>query len=126
MKLILESIPLSRNEDIDRFLSFYDEMIKEKRLTEFKKYSLTRKKVKKLKNEEDEWEDDQKDEEFANLTKQIVMKNKGNFESYFEGLESKYGKKKGRKNHEIEEEKFEEIRNKFEKNKKDKSKKAKK
>ena len=87
--MILESIPLSRNEDIGRFLKFYDEMIEEKKLENYKKYPTSRKRIKKLKEEDDEWEDD-KNEEFEKLTKAITLKNKGNFENYFDTLEKKY------------------------------------
>ena len=123
--MILESIPLSRNEDIGRFLKFYDEMIEEKKLENYKKYPTSRKRIKKLKEEDDEWEDD-KNEEFEKLTKAITLKNKGNFENYFDTLEKKYAKNKKNIDLELNDEKFDEIQKKLENNKKENLKKIKK
>lgn len=117
---ILECVPLSQNEDIDRFTKFLDEMIAEKKLPEYKKYDSTKKKIKKLKDENDEWEDYNKNEDFNKLVKQIALKNKTNFESYFDHLEQKYGaedRKKKIKNKEIDEEEFQEIQKKIVKKK---------
>lgn len=38
MKKLLETIILSKNEDIPRFLKFYDQQIEQGNLTEFKVY----------------------------------------------------------------------------------------
>ena len=60
---LLEWIPLSKNEDIVRYIEFFEEEINQKRLKKYKNFALTRKKVKKLKIEkiEEEKEEDMKD-----------------------------------------------------------------
>ena len=122
--MLLETIPLSRNEDVERYLKFYDDLLKEKKLEEFKKFSTSRKRIKKLKDEADEWEDEEKKEGFDDLVKAITLKNKPNFENYFDSLEKKYAKKNGKE--EIADGEFEEIQKKLEKNKKENVKKIKK
>ena len=109
--LILETIPLSRNEDVERYLKFYEDLITQKKLEEFKKFATSRKKIKKLKDETDEWEDEEKKEDFGDLVKAITLKNKSNFENYFDNLEQKYAKKNNKKKgkEEIDDGKFEEI-----------------
>lgn len=126
--MILETIPLSRNEDVERYLKFYDDLIKEKKLEEFKKFSTSRKRIKKIKDEADEWEDEEKKEGFDDLVKAITLKNKPNFENYFESLEKKYAQKNNKKNgkKDIDDGEFEEIQKKLDKNKKDNVKKIKK
>lgn len=127
MTKILECVPLSRNEDIERYLQFFDKMIKEKKLPEYKKYDTTKNKIKKLKDEDDEWEDCQKKGDFNSLVLEITNKNKNrsNFENYFEQLEKKYtGKNK--KKQELNDEEFEEIQKKLDEKKKKNIKKVKK
>jgi hypothetical protein len=45
MTLILEEIPLSRNEDMDRFKSIYERLFQEKTLKKNKKFENTIDKV---------------------------------------------------------------------------------
>jgi len=52
MLQLIESIPLSTNEDIPRFIAFFEEKIKTKELTSYKAFDRTKNKVRKLKNEE--------------------------------------------------------------------------
>jgi hypothetical protein len=45
---LLEFIPLSTNEDIPRFIEFFETKIKEKVIEKFKKFDKTKGKVRKL------------------------------------------------------------------------------
>ena len=56
---LLESIPLSRQQDVERFLEFYEEKIKEGTIKRTKKFGDTKSKVRPLPDEEEEWEDAQ-------------------------------------------------------------------
>lgn len=127
MTKILECVPLSRNEDIERYLQFFDKMIAEKKLNEFKKYDTTRNKIKKLKDENDEWEDCEKKGDFNSLVQEITNKNKNrnNFENYFDQLEKKYAGK-NKKKQELNDDEFEEIQKKLDEKKKKSIKKVKK
>lgn len=53
---LIESIPLSRNEDIPRFISFFEEQIESKAIPRFKAFEKTKNKVRLLQSEEKEWE----------------------------------------------------------------------
>lgn len=48
MRGLLENIPLSTNEDIERYLQIYDNLFKEKVLIKTKKYTSTKNKIRKL------------------------------------------------------------------------------
>lgn len=67
MKSLLESIILSRNEDIERFLKFYDQQIAEKKLRNYRAYEITKKKIRKL----DTHESAQADKELTSLVAMI-------------------------------------------------------
>ena len=57
MTNILESIPLSRNEDVERFLAFYDEQIEAGLLKSFAKYKKTKDLIVFVEEEEEAEED---------------------------------------------------------------------
>jgi DnaJ family protein C protein 9 len=48
---LIESIPLSRNEDISRFISYFEKQIESKTIPHFKAFDKTKNKVRLLKNE---------------------------------------------------------------------------
>ncbi len=48
---LLENIPLSRDQDIERFMEFYEEKFKDKTLKKTKKFTETKNKVRLLPNE---------------------------------------------------------------------------
>lgn len=54
MTLILEEIPLSRNEDLDRFKKIYQKLFDDKKLKKNKKYETTINKVRLLEDESEE------------------------------------------------------------------------
>jgi len=51
LKSLLETIILSKNEDIPRFLKFYDQKIEEEKIPIFRAYSISRTKIRKLNTE---------------------------------------------------------------------------
>jgi DnaJ homolog subfamily C member 9 len=97
MRQILEQIPLSKNSDVPRFVTFFEGLIKSagKNPPEWKaKFIATKGKVKKLREEKPS----KKDKGLDDLTNQIMKrKNQGNQENFFDHLEAVYGKpKKGK------------------------------
>lgn len=50
MTKLLESIPLSANEDIPRFIQFFEEKIANKELKKYKTFDKTKNKVRELKD----------------------------------------------------------------------------
>ena len=82
---LLEWIPLSKNEDIDRLLKIIDKAIKEGKVKKFPKYSTSKKKVKLLKEEEIG------EEGMADLKKQIMKKREQDTGDLLERLAAKYG-----------------------------------
>lgn len=81
---LLEYIPLSRNEDVDRFLAIYDELFKQRILKKNKNYTATKNKINSV-EEDDEEEVQQEKEKFDDLYKQI-MNNKTQRTSYLDNL----------------------------------------
>lgn len=51
MKKLLETIILSKNEDIPRFIEFYDKQIEQGILTEYKAYETSKNKIKTLRED---------------------------------------------------------------------------
>lgn len=51
MKKLLETIILSKNEDIPRFIEFYDKQIEQGNLTEYKAYETSKNKIKTLRED---------------------------------------------------------------------------
>ncbi|CAD8100281.1 unnamed protein product [Paramecium primaurelia] len=89
LKCLLENIILSRNEDIPRFLEFYDKMIQQKKITDYKIYQTSRNKIKKLKEDKKAQQID-----MDQLTKQIRQRPKNTFDQFIQQMEQKYHKPK--------------------------------
>lgn len=104
---------MSRNEDVERYLAFFDDAVKEKKLKEYKIYSKSRGKIKLLAAEDDEWEEVKEAKEcLKDLSKQIMLKNRNNHSGMIEALEQKYGQKKGsskNKEYELDDGAFEKL-----------------
>ncbi|KRX03886.1 DnaJ domain [Pseudocohnilembus persalinus] len=90
--LILENIILSENEDVDRFVKFYEEQIKQKNIKKFVKFDITKKKIRLLQDESEEVKEALKD-----LQSQILVRNQDRLDSLLAALEDKYAKPKREK-----------------------------
>lgn len=115
---ILMEIPLSRNEDVERFIIFYDEEIKSGRLKKRKKYTSSKNNIILL--EEDEDESNEAESEMLKLQQQIMLnKQKRNNDDYFLKLAKKYGNEdEYNKYNDIDEKEFKQIQKKLKKKKK--------
>lgn len=60
MTCLLENIPCSKNEDVPRFIEFFEEKIKDKTIKREKIFDKTKNKVRKLPDESREVEQMQK------------------------------------------------------------------
>lgn len=80
---ILEWVPLSTNEDISRYLEFYENSIKSKNLKKTKLYTKTKNNIKLINDENEEAEEEKV--KMSDLTNQI-MKNKTNRENCLNNL----------------------------------------
>lgn len=93
MRKILEQIPLSKNEDIPRFIQYFEEQIKKAgaKPPQWKsKFEATKGKVKKLK----EAKIPKKEKGLDDLTNQIMKRqSNSNGQDFFAHLEAKYGQK---------------------------------
>jgi hypothetical protein len=70
MVQLIESIPLSTNDDIPRFIQFFEDQIKNKTIERHKNFDKTKKKVRLLKDETKEFDEHQKEkknQEFKEL-----------------------------------------------------------
>ncbi len=83
MTNILEWIPLSENLDINRYLKIYEDLFKSKKLKKYKKFTLSKNKIKPI--NEDTIEKLEKAKEFQDLCKKIKAK-KTKREDAFENL----------------------------------------
>ncbi len=107
MKNILEWIPCSKNDDIERYMKIYEKLFKKKTLKKNKKFEETKDKVKLLK--EDKEEAKEASETLDKLTKQIMgKKRKRNYNEYLDNLKNKYAKGE-QDDGEIDEEEFKKI-----------------
>ena len=107
IKNILEWIPFSKNEDVERFVKIYEKLFKKKTLKKNKKFEDSKDKVKLLK--EDPNEAKEANETLDKLTKQIMgKKRKRNYNEYLDNLKNKYAKD-DEDNGEIDEEEFQKI-----------------
>ena len=126
---ILECIPCSKNEDVERFINIFESLFKKKVLKKNKNYEKSKNKIKLLK--EDQKEADEAKETLDKLTQQIMLnQKKRNFNDYLDNLANKYGKndinEEGYNHEEISEEEFQKISNRLNKDKKKRNKKNKK
>ena len=107
IKNILEWIPFSKNEDVERYVKIYEKLFKKKTLKKNKKFEDSKDKVKLIK--EDPNEAKEANETLDKLTKQIMgKKRKRNYNEYLDNLKNKYAKD-DEDNGEIDEEKFQKI-----------------
>lgn len=102
IRLILENIILSENEDVERFVKFYQEKIKNKEIVDYiDKFNLMKKRIKKFdgKEEKEALEAlEQKKNDFKNLKDTILAKyNKEETDGFFGYLENKFCQPKIRK-----------------------------
>ena len=120
IKKILEWIPYSTNDDVQRYIKIYEKLFKKKTLTKTKKFDETKNKVELLK--EDAEEAKQAEKEMDNLTKAIIgNKRKRNFSNYLDNLKERYAKDED-DDGEIDDAEFEKIKSSMDKKKKTKSK----
>lgn len=84
MKGLLESIPLSSNEDIDRYLEIYEELFEQKLLIKNKKFLNTKKKIRKL--QEDDPEEVKEEAKKLNDLVSMIQAKKRNRMDYLEVL----------------------------------------
>ena len=120
IKKILEWIPYSTNDDVQRYIKIYEKLFKKKSLTKTKKFDETKNKVELLK--EDAEEAKQAEKEMDNLTKAIIgNKRKRNFSNYLDNLKERYAKDE-EDDGEIDDAEFEKIKSTMDKKKKTKSK----
>jgi DnaJ family protein C protein 9 len=120
IKKILEWIPYSTNDDVQRYIKIYEKLFKKKTLTKTKKFDETKNKVELLK--EDAEEAKQAEKEMDNLTKAIIgNKRKRNFSNYLDILKERYAKDED-DDGEIDDAEFEKIKSSMDKKKKTKSK----
>lgn len=111
--LILESIILSENEDVDRFVALIEEKIQNGELKKYKNWDKTKDKIVLLPDESEEVKK-QEEAEFKDLAQNILAKYHKNQTNMFDALEKKYGGggKKGKKGeYDIDEETFQKIQN---------------
>jgi len=107
IKKILEWIPFSKNEDVDRYIKIYEKLFKKKSLKKNKKFEDSKDNVKLIK--EDKEEAKEASEAMDKLTKQIMgKKRKRNCNEYLENLKNKYAKDE-EDNGEMDEEEFQKI-----------------
>ena len=113
IKTILEWIPFSKNEDVERYIKIFEKLFKKKTLKKNKKFEDSKDKVKLLK--EDAEEAKEASENLDKLTKQIMgKKRKRNCDEYLDKLKNKYAKDE-EDNGEIDEEEFQKISKKINK-----------
>jgi len=105
VELILENIPLSENKDIQRFIDFYEQIIKEGIIERTELYEKSKNNIKLLKDESKE-----ADEEFEKLKQQIALnKEKRKNNNFLDNLVDKYVKNKDQESNDINDEEFEKI-----------------
>ena len=120
IKKILEWIPYSTNDDVQRYIKIYEKLFKKKTLTKTKKFDETKNKVELLKEDAEEAKEAEK--EVDNLTKAIIgNKRKRNFSNYLDNLKERYAKDED-DDGEIDDAEFEKIKSSMDKKKKTKSK----
>jgi len=118
MTLMLESIILSENEDVERFIAMLEEKIKNKEIKKYANFDKTKNNVKPLPDETEEVAK-QQEEEFKSLAQGILAKYQKNSDNLFDSLLQKYGgggqgkgKGKGKMSeYDIDEETFQNIQN---------------
>ena len=87
---MLETIMLSENEDIPRFIELIDGKIKNKELKKYKNWEATKNNIKPLPDESEEVQK-QQEAEFKALAQNILAKYHTQQTDFFDVLEKKYG-----------------------------------
>ena len=93
MRALIENIPLSSNDDIPRFIGYFETMVAEGELPEFKAFAKTKNKVRLLKDEKEEFEAQQKQDMGALVA---AIRNKAGRSDFIAQMEAKFsfGQKK--------------------------------
>ena len=123
--LLLESIPLSRNDDVDRLIKVYEDLIKKKKIKKFDLFNKSKSNIKLL----DENEDEKKEAEdtLNDLRHQIMLNHKKRSDNnYFDKLTKKYVNCDDEFYEDIDDEEFKKIQNEIKNKKKNQTKKNKK
>jgi len=113
---MLESIILSENEDIPRFVAMLEEKIKNKEIKKYANFDKTKSNVKLLPDESEEVAK-QQEEEYKLLSQSILAKFEKRQGGLFESLLQKFGGGGGDgSEYDIDEETFQNIQNNRKKN----------
>ena len=120
IRKILEWIPFSKNEDVERYIKIYEKLFKKKTLNKNKKFEESKKKVQLIKIDVEEAKEAEKEMDI--LTKAIVgKKRKRNYNEYLDNLKERYAKDEDDEG-EIDDAEFEKIKSTLGKKSKTKSK----
>jgi len=120
IKKILEWIPYSKNEDVDRYIKIYEKLFKKKILNKNKKFDESKDKVQLLKEDAEEAKEAEKEMDL--LTKAITgKKRKRDYNAYLDNLKERYAKDED-DNGDIDDDEFEKIKSSMGKKAKTKSK----
>ncbi len=120
IKKILEWIPFSTNDDVERFIKIYEKLFKKKTLNKNKKFEESKNKVQLIKIDVEEAKEAEKEMDI--LTKAIVgKKRKRNYNEYLDNLKERYAKDEDDEG-EIDDAEFEKIKSTLGKKSKTKSK----
>ena len=88
--LLLEAIPLSRNNDVERFIKIYEDLIKKKKIKKFDLFIKSKRNIKLL--DEDEDEKKEAEDTLNDLKQQIMLNHKKRGDTnFFDNLLKKYG-----------------------------------
>ena len=120
IRKILEWIPFSKNEDVERYIKIYEKLFKKKTLNKNKKFEESKNKVQLIKIDAEEAKEAEKEMDI--LTKAIVgKKRKRNYNEYLDNLKERYAKDEDDEG-EIDDAEFEKIKSTLGKKSKTKSK----
>ena len=120
IRKILEWIPFSKNEDVERYIKIYEKILKKKKLNKTKKFEESKNKVQLIKIDAEEAKEAEKEMDI--LTKAIVgKKRKRNYNEYLDNLKERYAKDEDDEG-EIDDAEFEKIKSTLGKKSKTKSK----
>ena len=120
IRKILEWIPFSKNEDVERYIKIYEKLFKKKTLNKNKKFEDSKNKVQLIKIDVEEAKEAEKEMDI--LTKAIVgKKRKRNYNEYLDNLKERYAKDEDDEG-EIDDAEFEKIKSTLGKKSKTKSK----
>ena len=120
IRKILEWIPFSKNEDVERYIKIYEKLFKKKTLNKNKKFEESKNRVQLIKIDAEEAKEAEKEMDI--LTKAIVgKKRKRNYNEYLDNLKERYAKDEDDEG-EIDDAEFEKIKSTLGKKSKTKSK----